>query len=101
MPHQPALERLSRALIATASQPREAVRESHFVPHAQETGPKKAAGKVKRSRKRTRVDSRHDAVGVEEKHLTLAAKQCIDPDPTAEVREIRAARHANVLTIVH
>jgi hypothetical protein len=98
---QPTLERFTRSFIAAESQPREPEGKSCFLSNAQESGSEKAASKVKWSGKPARSESRDAAVAIEENQFALPTKQLVDADPSAEVCQVRAAGHADVLTVVH
>ena len=61
----------------------------------------KAASQVKWSRRAARAESRRLPIAIEQNHLALAAEHRGDSDPPAEVGEVGAAGHADVLAVVH
>ena len=87
-------------LVATPGQAGQAVGHPQLVAGAQELGRQKAAGQVERGRPETGPESRDLPLGIEKDQLRLAAEHRVDPDPPAEVGEVRAAGHAHVLAVV-
>ena len=55
---------------------------------------------MKRGRPDARAESRDSTVGPEKDQLPLAAEHRVDPDPPAEISQVCAAGHADMLAIV-
>src|SRR5262249_25230910 len=98
---QPAFERLARALVTCACQSRHPVRQLQLVPYAEIARSQKAASQVKRRRRTAGTDPRRSSTSIEQNQLAITAKHRVDSDPAAEIREIGAAGHTDVLTIIY
>ena len=69
-------------------------------PARQEPGRQKTAGQMERGRPGPDRNREISTVGTQKDQLALAAEHRIDPDPPAEISQVCAAGHADMLAIV-
>src|SRR5208283_1484146 len=101
MPAQPVGERFARPLVGAERQAGQAVADPQLISPVQVTGAQETLGQVERSGTQSGPEPRDPSLGTKKHDGRLTAKEVADTPPLAEIAQVCAAGHADMLTVVH